>query len=556
MKDLSIKNIFMVIILISGIIPTVISLGSHINQIKLNITQRKLNTEKIQKSILYSITNQVLEAQKKLELLSNSAELIEYFRTPKAFRRLVENRLYGKTLLLIENSPTPIQVIIRDSQNDLIFKVGEHYIGDNISFKKEVLLDDMNMPIGRSYGFIEFIVNVKGFYEQYPIVKHVQYTNKPTVSFKKTKKSNIHSYARPVLSILILILCSFAGFALLKRCFLEPIDSLTRNLSKNNKGSENFNQKNELVYLERVTQEYTNLVREKEKNKISNQVAHDIRAPLIALQNYFLHDGVNEDIAMNALNRIEDIASKLGNKRFKSQKQLLSPLSLMKELFAEYSTRKGREIAFNNQNVVINEKVNVNKTELNAAISNIIDNALETSPQTKVKINLLKEDDFITISVVDNGPGIKNIDKIFEEGFTTKENGSGLGLFQAISFAKASGGEAKATSSPKGTTISLRLPIYNKQSILIIDDDELYLKTSGIRLRQMGFSYKLFNSKDELKKFIKSNPGQQFDVYIDQNIDIENDGLQLKEELKQFKYLTLNMNSSFSNEGKRDWVTA
>src|SRR5262249_47107313 len=71
--------------------------------------------------------------------------------------------------------------------------------------------------------------------------------------------------------------------------------------------------------------------------------------------------------------------------------------------------------------------------------------------------------DYVAVSVSDSGagmtPGVRK--KAFEPCFTTKElgRGAGLGLSQALGFAKQSGGGVRLeTSEGKGTTVTVYLP--------------------------------------------------------------------------------------------------
>jgi hypothetical protein len=71
--------------------------------------------------------------------------------------------------------------------------------------------------------------------------------------------------------------------------------------------------------------------------------------------------------------------------------------------------------------------------------------------------------EFITVSLIDNGPGISpsNIERIFEPFFTTKGvgEGTGLGLSQVFGFTKQSGGDVIVTSEEgQGAAFTMYLP--------------------------------------------------------------------------------------------------
>jgi signal transduction histidine kinase len=70
--------------------------------------------------------------------------------------------------------------------------------------------------------------------------------------------------------------------------------------------------------------------------------------------------------------------------------------------------------------------------------------------------------EYICIRVCDTGTGIeeKIARQIFKTSFTTKENGSGMGLAIAQRLARAFGGSIRAESAPgRGTTMSVYLPL-------------------------------------------------------------------------------------------------
>ena len=79
-----------------------------------------------------------------------------------------------------------------------------------------------------------------------------------------------------------------------------------------------------------------------------------------------------------------------------------------------------------------------------------------------IRIETRKADDYVTITVNDNGMGIRKEDynRIFEPFFTTKRSeGTGLGLSISYSIVKKYGGEIRVKSAPgKGTRFTISLP--------------------------------------------------------------------------------------------------
>ena len=99
-------------------------------------------------------------------------------------------------------------------------------------------------------------------------------------------------------------------------------------------------------------------------------------------------------------------------------------------LFNEESHRKGIKIE------IISDKkttINADQSQIEQAIINLISNsihALQNRPNGKIKLESIQKGESIHIEVWDNGKGVpkENIDRIFIPFYSTRENGSGIGL--------------------------------------------------------------------------------------------------------------------------------
>ncbi|OFX89577.1 MAG: hypothetical protein A2W99_14735 [Bacteroidetes bacterium GWF2_33_16] len=101
------------------------------------------------------------------------------------------------------------------------------------------------------------------------------------------------------------------------------------------------------------------------------------------------------------------------------------------------------------------------KLLIEQVLINLVKNAIEvlenvTNPILKLKY--FKDNESLTIQIIDNGPGIQEdkIDKIFIPFFTTKEKGSGIGLSFARQVMRLHRGNILVKSVPNETTFSLR----------------------------------------------------------------------------------------------------
>ncbi|MBN2193222.1 MAG: HAMP domain-containing protein [Polyangiaceae bacterium] len=105
------------------------------------------------------------------------------------------------------------------------------------------------------------------------------------------------------------------------------------------------------------------------------------------------------------------------------------------------------------------------EADLEAALHNLIDNALRFSPDgEQVAVRVIdREPRSVVISIHDRGLGIEpaNLPRVFDRFFTTEadRDGTGLGLAIVKSVALAHGGRITVESSPhQGTIFSLELP--------------------------------------------------------------------------------------------------
>lgn len=180
--------------------------------------------------------------------------------------------------------------------------------------------------------------------------------------------------------------------------------------------------------------------------------------------------------------------------------------------------------------------------------NNLIINANQSMPDggnIKIEISNEKISDinnleieagnYIKISITDEGCGMKKevIKKVFDPYYTTKTNGSGLGLATAYSVIKQHHGFISVYSEEgKGSEFSVYLPasfetskdvidkIHLTQSgngkVLFMDDDELVSKTVGEMIRYLGYDVTTTTDGIETVEIYKKafDDGCPFDIVI------------------------------------------
>jgi len=98
---------------------------------------------------------------------------------------------------------------------------------------------------------------------------------------------------------------------------------------------------------------------------------------------------------------------------------------------------------------------------------NLLRNALDATKSVKnpeVEI-LLAAGETATLAVRDNGPGIENLESLFEPFYTTKQPGDGVGLGLAISSGIVNdlGGRLTARNGQRGGAVfEMQLPILDE----------------------------------------------------------------------------------------------
>lgn len=115
-------------------------------------------------------------------------------------------------------------------------------------------------------------------------------------------------------------------------------------------------------------------------------------------------------------------------------------------------------------NINIDAEVFIDENKFLACIVNIIKNAIEAiKKEGEINVSLEIEGDYIHIKISNNGEPISQEKQksIFEEGFTTKPTGSGLGLHICANNLKAQNATLKLTkSTDENTEFEIVLPIY------------------------------------------------------------------------------------------------
>ncbi|MFT5728543.1 MAG: two-component system sensor histidine kinase HydH [Desulforhopalus sp.] len=199
--------------------------------------------------------------------------------------------------------------------------------------------------------------------------------------------------------------------------------------------------------------------------KMAAGVAHELRNPLSSIKGLTLllksklaadSDGV--EAADTLVREVERLNRSIGEllDYAKPGRLLLEPfqittildktLSLVEPELAIYGVRLAREVEDGLPNVLID------KDKLSQVLLNILLNALQAMEDTEgqriLTVKLHGENDWVLLSIADTGCGIasQNLKKIFDPYFTTKNNGTGLGLALSLKIVEEHGGKLLVSS--------------------------------------------------------------------------------------------------------------
>jgi|GEM_PF-3497282 len=206
---------------------------------------------------------------------------------------------------------------------------------------------------------------------------------------------------------------------------------------------------------------------------MARQVAHDIKNPLtpIRLNAEFLGSVAKREpqklpdvipqVVENILKKTEELkaisaqfsdlvrASRKSETRLRPH-ELKGFVSSLAEAYPNLSVKiTGPEIS-----------VMGDSLKLTRVLGNLLENTHSFAGESgEVKIEILENGECVTLDYRDNGEGIpaENVSRVFEPYFSTRENGTGLGLFICREFMREMGGEIEALPCEDGAHFRISL---------------------------------------------------------------------------------------------------
>jgi signal transduction histidine kinase len=217
-----------------------------------------------------------------------------------------------------------------------------------------------------------------------------------------------------------------------------------------------------------------------EIGKLAAGIAHEIRNPLTAVKGFIqlikpylseIGKDYYADVALEEINRTNEIIYEfLNNAKPNDRKKQPAFLNkIIKDVFILY---KSEAILRNiKMTVEYDEKdplLQLEGKQLKHVLTNILNNAIEAlhdrkdGVQASIHISTKALSDHAVISIEDNGCGMnkETLEMLFHPFFSTKENGTGIGLSLCKKIIEDNGGEISISSMENtGTVIKIVLPV-------------------------------------------------------------------------------------------------
>lgn len=215
--------------------------------------------------------------------------------------------------------------------------------------------------------------------------------------------------------------------------------------------------------------------------KLSGSIAHEIRNPLAALTHaaQLLEESPQIRLSeMRLVHIIQNHAKRMNgivenilqlSRREHSRPELVPLHTFLYEFANEFRVSMvNRELDFEAAIDPEETLVVYDKSQLSQCLWKLLDNAVDHASKDKsipkIRLALTKDQEsgFCIITIADNGPGISKmqLDKIFEPFYTTRKDGSGLGLYIARQLCEANQAELTVDSElGQGAFFHIRLAL-------------------------------------------------------------------------------------------------
>jgi signal transduction histidine kinase/ActR/RegA family two-component response regulator len=295
------------------------------------------------------------------------------------------------------------------------------------------------------------------------------------------------------------------------------------------------------------------------KNKFLSIMSHELRTPLTVINGYLslvldknygnpsreLRDIITvvKEQGISQLGLIEDLLdlTRIESGEFRLHKQGITPDNLIDKAVENFRPKlEEKSISIEIHTEENMPEVFWDFQKMLQVFQNLLDNALKFTPSGgRIEISASYKSDFIEIRIVDNGIGIPKdrLNRVFERFFqidsssTRRFGGSGLGLSIVREIVMAHNGKIFVESEEgHGTTFLLLMPIGepekikgpeslngegsetlrtaprgNGETIMVVDDDDAFLKMMKTILPREGYRVHYTSDSTKVVQYVKKH---------------------------------------------------
>ena len=290
-------------------------------------------------------------------------------------------------------------------------------------------------------------------------------------------------------SIVVAIISTILIIVFTTRFISNPISELVQVTKEIGKGkyvkidedSKNSDVNNVIIAINQMSnnlEEYKLKIVQQEKlssiGELASRLAHDIRNPLTVIKvTLDLIKSKNKnltpeeiekfdrvDIAMYRItHQIDNVLDFIKDKSLKFEKHFVN--EIINSVIEDLPKSKKIDIEI----VCENSEIECDFEAMKVALINLSVNAIQAiKDQGKIKIRSKVRGDKVIIQIEDSGPGIPEemLEKIFEPLYTTKEEGTGLGLVSCKSIVEQHHGKITVENNPTRFTVEIPRNIKQK----------------------------------------------------------------------------------------------
>jgi PAS domain S-box-containing protein len=232
--------------------------------------------------------------------------------------------------------------------------------------------------------------------------------------------------------------------------------------------------------LRRLETELAHTNRVSMLGEMAASLAHEIKQPIAAAMTsanscieWLAHEPPNLDRARAAAAKIDKYGSRAAEiidhirslyKKSPPQSELIDVNEIVHEIFPLLQGEAIRDsIAMRSELAGELPEIKADRVQLQQVFMNLMLNAIEAMRDEggELTVKSQRQDDQLLFSVSDTGPGLPtgNVDQLFSAFFTTKPQGSGMGLAISRSIVESHGGRLWATANDgRGATFHFTLP--------------------------------------------------------------------------------------------------